>query len=54
MFRVKVKDAEHLIYCPMFLRRTFRDIGCEILRHNLRLLGVAKMHSTDCPVLEPE
>ena len=54
MFRVKVKDAEHLIYCPMFLRRTFRDIGCEILRHNLRLLGVCRWCPMGFPVKSSE
>lgn len=41
--------AEHLIYCPMFLRYTFHDAGCEILRHILHCLGVSKMHSAGCP-----
>lgn len=41
--------AEHLIYCPMFLRYTFHDVGREILRHILHCLGVSKMHSAGCP-----
>ncbi len=41
--------AEHLIYCPMFLRYTFHDAGREILRHILHCLGVSKMHSAGCP-----
>ena len=50
MFRVKLWCSEHLICCPMFLRCTFHDIEREILRHNLRLLGVPKMHSAGCPL----
>ena len=42
--------AEHLIYCPMFLRCTFHDIGREILRHILRCLGASGRCSTGCPV----
>lgn len=38
--------AEHLIYCPMFLRCTFHDAGREILRHILRRLGVCRW----CPI----
>ena len=45
--------AEHLIYCPMFLRYTFHDAGREILRHILRRLGASKMHSADCPASAP-
>ena len=33
--------AEHLIYCPMFLRCTFHDVGREILRHILRHMGAS-------------
>ena len=42
--------AEHLIYCPMFLRCTFHDAGREILRHILRRLGASGRCSTGCPV----
>ena len=42
--------AEHLIYCPMFLRCTFHDVGREILRHILRCLGASGRCSTGCPV----
>ena len=34
--------AEHLIYCPMFLRCTFHDVGREILRHILRRLEASR------------
>lgn len=42
--------AEHLIYCPMFLRCTFHDVGREILRHILRRLGASRGCSTGYPV----
>ena len=42
--------AEHLIYCPMFLRCTFHDVGREILRHILRRLGASRRCSTGHPV----
>ena len=42
--------AEHLIYCPMFLRYTFHDVGREILRHILRRLGASRRCSVGYPV----
>ena len=42
--------AEHLIYCPMFLRCTFHDVGREILRHILRRLGASRRCSAGHPV----
>ena len=42
--------AEHLIYCPMFLRCTFHDVGREILRHILRRLGVYRWCPMGFPV----
>lgn len=42
--------AEHLIYCPMFLRCTFHDVGREILRHILRRLGASRKRPTGHPV----
>jgi len=45
--------AEHLIYCPMFLRCTFHDVGCEILRHILRHLGASRRRSVGCSAGHP-
>ena len=45
--------AEHLIYCPMFLRCTFHDVGREILRHILRRLGASRRCSAGCSMGHP-